>query len=225
MYSSQEFTRDSWVRAAESTWTRHEDKLFEDALVLYPDDVIGRWQKIAEMVPGKTAEEVRAHYEVLVHDLLQIDSGQVELPSYVDDGYNNCGDEFVSWDRELRTSQISFGKSGKEKDGERKKGTPWTEEEHRLFLIGLQRYGKGDWRSISRNVVVSRTPTQVASHAQKYFLRQNSMKKERKRSSIHDITTTADTMAVPPPLPVSNFQGGTTQLGYEHQQNFGGYAM
>ena len=58
----------------------------------------------------------------------------------------------------------------------------------RLFLIGLQKYGKGDWRSISRNAVVSRTPTQVASHAQKYFLRLNSEKKEKKRSSIHDIT-------------------------------------
>lgn len=60
---------------------------------------------------------------------------------------------------------------------------------NRLFLIGLQKYGKGDWRSISRNAVVSRTPTQVASHAQKYYLRMNSVKKEKKRSSIHDITT------------------------------------
>lgn len=67
----------------------------------------------------------------------------------------------------------------------------------RLFLIGLKRYGKGDWRSISRNVVVTRTPTQVASHAQKYFLRQNSVKKERKRSSIHDITTVDANLAMP----------------------------
>ncbi|KAI3783665.1 hypothetical protein L1987_42751 [Smallanthus sonchifolius] len=207
--------------AAESTWTRYEDKQFEEALVMYPDDLIGRWQKIADAVPGKTAEQVRAHYEVLVHDLLQIDSGQVELPSYADDG----DDSVLSWDPELRASQISFGmsKGAKHGDGERKKGTPWTEEEHRLFLMGLQRYGKGDWRSISRNVVVSRTPTQVASHAQKYFLRQNSMKKERKRSSIHDITTTADTVAVQPPLPPSqaNFEGGGSarQLGFE--QHFG----
>ncbi|XP_071710524.1 transcription factor SRM1-like [Rutidosis leptorrhynchoides] len=210
-----------WAIAAESTWTRYEDKLFEEALVLYPDDVIGRWQKIADAVPGKTVDQVRAHYDVLVHDLLQIDSGQVELPSYSDDA--DADDSFLSWDPELQASQISFG-MGKGNnnnkhgiDGERKKGTPWTEEEHRLFLIGLQRYGKGDWRSISRKVVVSRTPTQVASHAQKYFLRQNSMKKERKRSSIHDITTTADTMTVPPQPPV-NYQG---QLGYEHQQNYG----
>uniref|UniRef100_A0A803LS08 Transcription factor SRM1 n=1 Tax=Chenopodium quinoa TaxID=63459 RepID=A0A803LS08_CHEQI len=57
-----------------------------------------------------------------------------------------------------------------------------------LFLLGLEKYGKGDWRSISRNFVVTRTPTQVASHAQKYFIRLNSMNKDRRRSSIHDIT-------------------------------------
>jgi SHAQKYF class myb-like DNA-binding protein len=53
-------------------------------------------------------------------------------------------------------------------------GVPWTEEEHRRFLLGLQKLGKGDWRGISHNFVVSRTPTQVASHAQKYFIRQSS---------------------------------------------------
>jgi len=46
---------------------------------------------------------------------------------------------------------------------------------------------------------VTRTPTQVASHAQKYFLRQNSVKKERKRSSIHDITS-VDSNSAPVPI-------------------------
>eukprot|EP00249_Psilotum_nudum_P008273 c21157_g1_i1 orf=1072-1746(-) len=71
---------------------------------------------------------------------------------------------------------------------ERKKGVPWSEEEHRLFLLGLQQLGKGDWRGISRNFVLSRTPTQVASHAQKYFLRRSSLNKRRRRSSLFDIT-------------------------------------
>lgn len=91
----------------------------------------------------------------------------------------------------------------------------------RLFLVGLKKYGKGDWRSISRNVVVTRTPTQVASHAQKYFLRQNSVKKERKRSSIHDINNVEnETMPapidqnwVPPP-------GGAMQQSQEMQQQY-----
>lgn len=80
--------------------------------------------------------------------------------------------------------------AAKTSDQERRKGIPWTEEEHRLFLLGLAKFGKGDWRSISRNFVISRTPTQVASHAQKYFIRLNSLnKKDKRRSSIHDITS------------------------------------
>jgi SHAQKYF class myb-like DNA-binding protein len=66
-------------------------------------------------------------------------------------------------------------------------GNPWTEEEHKMFLIGLQKLGKGDWRGIARNYVVSRTPTQVASHAQKYFLRQSNVSRRKRRSSLFDM--------------------------------------
>ena len=51
----------------------------------------------------------------------------------------------------------------KNSSDERRKGIPWTEEEHRLFLMGLAKFGKGDWRSISRNFVITRTPTQVGA--------------------------------------------------------------
>ncbi|CAN7021954.1 unnamed protein product [Brassica rapa subsp. trilocularis] len=37
----------------------------------------------------------------------------------------------------------------------------------RMFLLGLQKLGKGDWRGISTTYVNARKPTQVASHAQK----------------------------------------------------------
>uniref|UniRef100_A0A0E0R2H7 Uncharacterized protein n=1 Tax=Oryza rufipogon TaxID=4529 RepID=A0A0E0R2H7_ORYRU len=78
-------------------------------------------------------------------------------------------------------------------------GVPWTEEEHRRFLLGLQKLGKGDWRGISRNFVVSRTPTQVASHAQKYFIRQSNMTRRKRRSSLFDMVP--DESMDLPPLP------------------------
>lgn len=76
---------------------------------------------------------------------------------------------------------------GSSSSRERKKGVPWTEEEHRMFLLGLQKLGKGDWRGIARNYVISRTPTQVASHAQKYFIRQTNISRRKRRSSLFDI--------------------------------------
>ena len=78
------------------------------------------------------------------------------------------------------------------------RGAPWTEEEHKRFLQGLETYGKGDWRSISRQSVLTRTPAQVASHAQKYFFRQDNAQDETKcknrRVSIHDISSLDATM-------------------------------
>ncbi|KAJ8641011.1 hypothetical protein MRB53_017705 [Persea americana] len=76
---------------------------------------------------------------------------------------------------------------------QRKKGVPWTEEEHRTFLAGLAKLGKGDWRGISRNFVRTRTATQVASHAQKYFLRIGSFNKKKRRSSLFDMVGNSNT--------------------------------
>ncbi|XP_010545871.1 PREDICTED: transcription factor MYB1R1 [Tarenaya hassleriana] len=79
---------------------------------------------------------------------------------------------------------------------DRKKGVPWTEEEHMKFLLGLQKLGKGDWRGISRNFVVTKTPTQVASHAQKYFLRRATLHKKKRRASLFDMVSADDVNGV-----------------------------
>ncbi|KAI3930251.1 hypothetical protein MKW92_023927 [Papaver armeniacum] len=97
-----------------------------------------------------------SQYEQLPHELAAADQEQ------------NVVDHHV-----LATGYVSDDVAARSR--ERKRGVPWTEEEHKLFLLGLQKVGKGDWRGISRNFVKTRTPTQVASHAQK--------------SSLFDITT------------------------------------
>ncbi|GFR40575.1 hypothetical protein Agub_g1155 [Astrephomene gubernaculifera] len=62
-----------------------------------------------------------------------------------------------------------------------RKGQPWTEEEHLAFLQGLRKLGKGNWRQIAKSFVPSRTPTQVASHAQKHFMRVAGITKRKSR--------------------------------------------
>ncbi|PAN25147.1 hypothetical protein PAHAL_4G279300 [Panicum hallii] len=62
----------------------------------------------------------------------------------------------------------------------------WTKEEHRKFLKGLDAYGRGSWKNISRHFLPNKTPVQICSHAQKYFRRlQNPNKKQR--YSINDV--------------------------------------
>lgn len=75
-----------------------------------------------------------------------------------------------------------------------RRNCPWTEAEHRLFLLGLEEYGRGNWRDIAAHYVSTRTPTQVASHAQKYFLREGlpASRREKRRPSIHDIRSAAE---------------------------------
>ncbi|KAL7107421.1 hypothetical protein ACP275_06G053200 [Erythranthe tilingii] len=73
---------------------------------------------------------------------------------------------------------------------DRKKGKPWSEEEHRSFLLGLEKLGKGDWKGIASKYVPSRKSSQVASHAQKYFIRKAGIEKRRRRTSVFDIPLT-----------------------------------
>lgn len=63
-------------------------------------------------------------------------------------------------------------------------GMLWTENEHYMFLRGLEKHGKGNWRLISRDFVTTRTPTQVASHAQKHFIRLSSSSLNRTQHNL-----------------------------------------
>jgi len=102
------------------------------------------------------------------------------------DGGGGCADGGVAGDGYLSDGGLMQSCGKRRRAQERKKAVPWTEEEHRTFLAGLEKLGKGDWRGIAKKFVTTRTPTQVASHAQKYFLRQTNPNKKR-RSSLFDM--------------------------------------
>lgn len=229
--------------ASAVSWSREEEKAFENAIAMHwteeeDDSKDETWEKIAAIVPTKNIQELKQHFQTLVEDVNAIELGQVPVPSYVGDHQDlpssstkdfhgvqalgsdkrvNCGYgsgfSGVSSSGHESSSSGHGGKGGSRSDQERRKGIPWTEEEHRLFLLGLDKFGKGDWRSISRNFVISRTPTQVASHAQKYFIRLNSMNRDRRRSSIHDITSVNNEDAPRAPITGQQVNAATPAMG------------
>ncbi|KAL4181874.1 hypothetical protein AMTRI_Chr12g239630 [Amborella trichopoda] len=140
-------------------------KPIEEVGAAFPDDLPDTWLKIAEMVCGKS--EMDVYMQAVLKDLKEIDSGKVELP---DASYSIefCGLKPVNlWIQNPALCNFL-----------------------QLFLIGLQKYGKGNWNSISKFVVKTRTSVQIASHAQKYFIRQKALaeKNEKKRVSIYDMS-------------------------------------
>lgn len=124
-------------KSKSSIWSREQDKAFENALATYPEDALDRWEKIAGNIPGKTLEDIKEHYELLVDDVNQIESGFVPLPSYSfssdgspshasEEGTGKKGDNHG-----LDKSESHFGSRAPRSDQERRKGTAWTEDEHR----------------------------------------------------------------------------------------------
>ncbi|RRT38692.1 hypothetical protein B296_00053595 [Ensete ventricosum] len=69
-----------------SSWTTKQNKMFEKALAVFDEGTPDRWHKIARAVGGKTSDEVRRHYELLVEDLRRIEKGHFSYPDCLSSG-------------------------------------------------------------------------------------------------------------------------------------------
>ncbi|XP_057426564.1 transcription factor DIVARICATA-like [Lotus japonicus] len=143
-------------------WTTEEKNSLEYALALFDEDTPDRWVNVASAIPTKSVFDVIRHY-------------------------NSFKLEMVGEGSRKKSSTVIKSTSGNER---KKRVLHWTEEEHKRFLEGLLKCGKGRWRDIAQKFVFTKTPTQVASHAQKYYIRQNrNIHDIKRRASINDITT------------------------------------
>jgi len=128
-------------RAGPGAWTVEENKMFERALARVDSDAPDRWERVAQMLPGRTVADVAAHYDDLESDVGFIEAGFVPFPHYGGGASQSAGFTF-EWDGggvgdagalafKRSCYVVGGGKRERGPDHERKKGIPWTEEEHK----------------------------------------------------------------------------------------------
>ena len=57
-------------------WSWDENKLFENLLVKFPINRKDRYEKIAAAIPGKSVDQIKNRYKLLIYDISKISSGE-----------------------------------------------------------------------------------------------------------------------------------------------------
>uniref|UniRef100_A0A3Q7ISF3 Myb-like domain-containing protein n=1 Tax=Solanum lycopersicum TaxID=4081 RepID=A0A3Q7ISF3_SOLLC len=74
--------------STDRTWnssfgSQEEDKIFENFLAIHFNDN-NLLTKMEEALPGKTVDEIKDHYNILLEDIDAIDFGGAPLPNYAE---------------------------------------------------------------------------------------------------------------------------------------------
>ncbi|GJN21148.1 hypothetical protein PR202_gb08599 [Eleusine coracana subsp. coracana] len=221
-------------------WTRGEDKLLELLFIRrFP-----QWDVIAAHILDKTPEQVSQRCESVVDEVTRLLHGlQVDTPREWDtqtvvaaappEAETEAAAAVVPTAADVIAEKAlvpvpssaaegeaseRVGKKRKKSGGDRKKPEKWTEEEHNLFLEGLEKYGKGKWKAMSTEYLTTKTASQIASHHQKHRIRQELRERNAcKRASIHDITTPTSAASAgragEPPAAAQKDEHGTDEGG------------
>ncbi|GFH44509.1 hypothetical protein CTEN210_00983 [Chaetoceros tenuissimus] len=152
-------------------WTDEEHSLFIEGLEVYGK---GEWKKIASHVQTRTNRQVLTHAEKYFAQTENTNTGKWtdEEHRLFEEGLEKYGKGV--WKKiasHVRTRTWVQVKSHAEKyiaQAENTNTGRWTDEEHRLFIEGLEKYGKGEWEKIASHVR-TRTRIQVNNHGEKYF--------------------------------------------------------
>lgn len=137
------FSNSNWLIGEKKSgnWTEQENKLFENALAHFDRDTPDRWMRVAGMIPGKTVEDIMSHYQDLEEDVSCIEAGLVPFPGYSSSSFTLDWETGHGFDDVKHAYSIGVKRPGSRlADHERKKGIPWTEEEHKYCSIQSNRY-------------------------------------------------------------------------------------
>uniref|UniRef100_H3HCK5 Uncharacterized protein n=1 Tax=Phytophthora ramorum TaxID=164328 RepID=H3HCK5_PHYRM len=89
-------------------------------------------------------------------------------------------------------------------------GTPWTLEEHELFLEALECYPSGPWKTIAAHIG-TRTTRQTMTHAQKY---REKIARRRKAEAAASPTKSESTIEVVSDHPRTTYQLSQAQVAH-----------
>ncbi|RLM87766.1 hypothetical protein C2845_PM04G23580 [Panicum miliaceum] len=174
---------------ATQEWTSCEEEEFKVHFAeLWYEKSCDRMEALAKRFPAKSIQQLRNKYAEVFADML---CGET-------DGEPSRDDATIDWERHMTWLWTHWLKHlylnlpnncYSNQQGIRRKYKSHTASHHgRGNSVGLPR-NTGAWKFISDYFVPSRTPAQLASHAQKYFdrIEKNELDDTRQRHSINDV--------------------------------------